>query len=165
MSNVSHMLCPKCHEPNVRHAQSCQKCGHRVILNSARQRYSITRVIKKGGQGAVFEAIGDDRCTYAIKQMLDHFTDPRERNEAIARFKREAEMLERLRHPRIPHIYDYFEDQGYHYLVMDVVRGSDLEDLIRRERYILEARALQWANQICGVLASHNNAQASPVMH
>ena len=112
MSNVSHMLCPKCHEPNVRHAQSYQKCGHRVILNSARQRYSITRVIKKGGQGAVFEAIGEDGCTCAIKQMLDRFTDPRERDEAIARFEAEANILERLRHPRIPRVYADFTDEG-----------------------------------------------------
>jgi serine/threonine-protein kinase len=84
--------------------------------------------------------------------MLDRFTDPHERTQAVKRFKAEADILQRLRHPCIPNIYDLFEHQGYHYLVMEFVSGSDLEDLIRREGYIPEARALQWANQICDVL-------------
>jgi serine/threonine protein kinase len=121
-------------------------------LKSATRYYHITHVLKQGGQGAVFRALGNDTYTCAIKQMLDRFTDPHERTQAVKRFKAEADILQRLRHPCIPNIYDLFEHQGYHYLVMEFVSGSDLEDLIRREGYIPEARALQWANQICDVL-------------
>jgi serine/threonine protein kinase len=121
-------------------------------LKSATRYYHITHVLKQGGQGTVFRALGNDTYTCAIKQMLDRFTDPHERTQAVKRFKAEANILQRLRHPCIPNIYDLFEHQGYHYLVMEFVSGSDLEDLIRREGYIPEARALQWANQICDVL-------------
>jgi tRNA A-37 threonylcarbamoyl transferase component Bud32 len=163
MTDVQQILCPKCHKPNLRRARYCQHCGHDVILNNAGPRYYITRVIKEGGQGAVFEAIGDDGRIYAIKQMLDRFTDPRERDEAIARFEAEAKILERLRHPRIPRIYVDFKDEGYHYLAMDFVRGSDLEDIIRRERYIPEERALRWADQICDVL-EYLHQQKPPII-
>jgi tRNA A-37 threonylcarbamoyl transferase component Bud32 len=163
MTDVQQILCPKCHKPNLRRARFCQHCGHDVILNNAGPRYYITRVIKEGGQGAVFEAIGDDGRIYAIKQMLDRFTDPRERDEAIARFEAEAKILERLRHPRIPRVYADFKDEGYHYLAMDFVRGSDLEDIIRRERYIPEERALQWADQICDVL-EYLHQQKPPII-
>ncbi|PMP84581.1 MAG: protein kinase, partial [Roseiflexus castenholzii] len=163
MTDVQQILCPKCHKPNLRRARFCQHCGHDVILNNAGPRYYITRVIKEGGQGAVFEAIGDDGRTYAIKQMLDRFTDPRERDEAIARFEAEAKILERLRHPRIPRVYADFKDEGYHYLAMDFVRGSDLEDIIRRERFIPEERALRWADQICDVL-EYLHQQKPPII-
>ncbi|MCS6842422.1 MAG: serine/threonine protein kinase [Roseiflexus sp.] len=152
MTNVQQILCPKCHKPNLRRARFCQHCGHDVILNNAGPRYYITRVIKEGGQGAVFEAIDDNGRIYAIKQMLDRFTDPRERDEAVARFEAEAKILEQLRHPRIPRVYADFKDEGCHYLAMDFVHGSDLEDIIRRERFIPEERALRWADQICDVL-------------
>jgi serine/threonine protein kinase len=95
--------------------------------------------------------------------MLDRFTDPHERTQAVKRFKAEADILQRLRHPCIPNIYDLFEHQGYHYLVMEFVSGSDLEDLIRREGYIPEARALQWANQICDVL-EYLHRQQPPII-
>lgn len=163
MTDVQQILCPKCHKPNLRRARFCQHCGHDVILNNAGPRYYITRVIKEGGQGAVFEAIGDDDRTYAIKQMLDRFTDPRERDEAIARFEAEAKILERLRHPSIPRVYADFKDEGYHYLAMDFVRGSDLEDIIRRERFIPEERALRWADQICDVL-EYLHQQKPPII-
>jgi serine/threonine-protein kinase len=163
MIDPQQILCPKCHKPNLRRARFCQHCGHDVVLNNAGPRYYITRVIKEGGQGAVFEAIDDSGRIYAVKQMLDRFTDPRERDEAIARFEAEAKILERLRHPRIPRVYADFKDEGYHYLAMDFVRGSDLEDIIRRERFIPEERALQWADQICDVL-EYLHQQKPPII-
>jgi serine/threonine-protein kinase len=152
MAETPQILCPKCHKPNLRRARFCQHCGHDVVLNNTGPRYYITRVIKEGGQGAVFEAIDDGNQVYAVKQMLDRFTDPKERAEAVDRFEAEARILQRLSHPRIPRVYVSYQDEGFHYLVMDFVRGEDLEDVIRRERYIPEDRALVWAEQICDVL-------------
>jgi len=132
-------------------------------LRSATWYYHITHVLKQGGQGAVFRALGNDTYTCAIKQMLNRFTDPHERTQAVKRFKAEANILQRLRHPCIPNIYDTFEHQGYHYLVMEFVHGSDLEDLIQREGFIPEARALRWANQICDVL-EYLHRQQPPII-
>lgn len=157
MAEVTQILCPKCHKPNLRRAKFCQHCGHDVVLNnnppSDERRYVITRVIKEGGQGAVYEGIDDSGKVYAIKEMLDRFTDPKERAEAIERFNDEAEMLQRLSHPRIPRVYSHFQDEGRHYLTMDFVRGEDLEEIVEREGPLDEARVLGWADQICDVLA------------
>lgn len=152
MTEPTEVLCPKCHKANVRRARYCQHCGHDVVLNNDGPRYFITRVIKEGGQGAVFEAIDDAGKTYAVKQMLDRFADPRERLEAVDRFAAESRILETLSHPRIPRVYTAYQDEGFHYLVMDFVRGEDLEDRIRRSRSIDEAQVLVWADQICDVL-------------
>ncbi|MFN3372340.1 MAG: protein kinase domain-containing protein [Chloroflexus sp.] len=157
MAEVTEILCPICHKPNLRRARFCQHCGHDVILNNDKptdhRRYVITRIIKRGGQGAVYEGIDQDGNIYAIKEMLDRFTDPNERAEAVERFNAEAELLQQLRHPRIPRVYSHFTDEGRHYLTMDFIRGEDLEQIIEREGRIDEQRVLRWADEICDVLS------------
>ena len=141
MSAVQQILCPFCHKPNLRRANFCQHCGRDVVLNNDGPRYYITRVIKEGGQGAVYETIDDSGKVYAVKEMLDRFTDPKEHAEALARFEAEAEMLRRLTHPRIPRVYTDFKDEGRQYLAMDFVRGEDVEELIRHRGALPEKRA------------------------
>ncbi|MCS6887155.1 MAG: serine/threonine protein kinase [Chloroflexus sp.] len=157
MAEVTEILCPICHKPNLRRARFCQHCGHDVVLNNDQptdhRRYLITRIIKRGGQGAVYEGIDQDGNVYAIKEMLDRFADPNERAEAVARFNAEAELLQQLRHPRIPRVYSHFTDEGRHYLTMDFIRGEDLEQIIEREGRIDEQRVLRWADEICDVLS------------
>lgn len=64
MTQPQIILCPRCHKPGRRQARFCQHCGHDMILNNQGPRYAITRVVKAGGQGAVYEAIGDDGAVY-----------------------------------------------------------------------------------------------------
>lgn len=164
MAEVSQVLCPNptCHKPNLRRARFCQHCGHDMVLNneapSDDRLYYITRIIKQGGQGAVYEGIDQDDQVYAIKEMLDRFTDEKERREAISRFNEEAELLQGLKHPRIPRVYSHFTDEGRHYVTMDFIRGEDLEQVIDREGALPEERVLTWADQICDVLGYlHDN--------
>jgi tRNA A-37 threonylcarbamoyl transferase component Bud32 len=165
MAEVQQILCPICHKPNLRRARFCQHCGGDVVLNNDGPRYYITRIIKEGGQGAVYETIGDDGKVYAVKEMLDRFTDPKEREEAIDRFEAEAKMLRRLAHPRIPKVYADFKDEGRQYLAMDFVRGDDLEEVIRRHPNGLpEQQVLQWADQICDVLDYLHNHKPEPII-
>lgn len=152
MTQSQTILCPRCHQPGRRQARYCLHCGFDMVLNNPGPRYYITRVIKAGGQGAVFETVGDDDKIYAVKEMLDGFTDPKERSEAVARFIAEAELLERLSHPRIPKVYTHFLDEGRNYLAMDFIRGEDLEDIVEKEGAIEEKRVLDWIEQICDVL-------------
>ena len=146
------VVCPACRKLNSSRARFCQHCGHDVILNNAGPRYFLTRVIKEGGQGAVYEGCDEAGKVYAVKEMLDNFSDPKERADAVVRFTAEAETLRRLSHPRIPRIYASFDDAGRHYLVMDFIRGEDLDDIVTREGPIPEARVLAWATELCDVL-------------
>ncbi|HEU5098759.1 MAG TPA: serine/threonine-protein kinase, partial [Roseiflexaceae bacterium] len=165
MAEVQQILCPLCHKPNLRRARFCQHCGGDVVLNNDGPRYYITRIIKEGGQGAVYETIGDDGKVYAVKEMLDRFTDPKERDEAIDRFEAEAKMLRRLAHPRIPKIYADFKDEGRQYLAMDFVRGEDMEEVIRRSPGGLpEQQVLAWAAEIFDVLEYLHNHKPEPII-
>ena len=164
MAEVQQILCPICHKPNLRRANFCQHCGRDTILNNPGPSYYITRVIKEGGQGAVYETIGDDGKVYAVKEMLDRFTDPKEEAEAIERFEEEAQLLKRLSHPRIPRIYASFKDEQRQYLAMDFVRGKDMEDVIRERGALPEAEVLAWADQLCDVLNYLHNHKPEPII-
>ena len=148
---VLRALCPICHTDNRSDAKFCQKCGNNIWLND---RYRIVRAIKEGGMGAVYEAMDDGGKRYALKALIDRFTDPAERAEAIARFQEEASILRELQHPQIPRVYSDFLHGGRYYLAMDFIQGDDLEDLLRQQpsgRYD-EATVLRWADQIADVL-------------
>ncbi len=164
MAEVQQILCPLCHKPNLRRARYCQHCGGDVVLNNDGPRYYITRIVKQGGQGALYETIGDDNKYYAVKEMLDNFTDPKERAEALDRFDEEAQLLQRLSHPRIPKIYASFKDEGRQYLAMDFVRGEDMEDIIHRRGALPEKEVLAWADQLCDVLNYLHNHRPQPII-
>ena len=146
------VICPSCQKPNSVSVSLCQYCGSDLILNNDGPRYWLTRVLKEGGQGAVYEGRGEDGTIYAVKEMLDRFTEPRERDEAAVRFAAEAATLGRLVHPRIPRVYASFNDEGRHYLVLDFIRGEDLDEIVTREGAQPEARVLAWADELCDVL-------------
>ncbi len=158
MVEVPHIICPnpECQREIPPTAKFCPYCRHDTILNnhmpSDDRRYVITRIIKQGGQGSVYEGTDQDGRVYAIKEMLDYFVDSDERQEAINRFNAEANLLQKLAHPRIPRVYSHFTDEGRHYLTMDFVRGEDLEEIIERAGALPEAQMLEWADQICDVL-------------
>jgi len=165
MAEAQQILCPNCHKPNLRRAKFCQHCAHDMVLNNDGPRYYITRVIKSGGQGSVFETIGDDGKVYAVKEMIDNFTNPKDRTEAIDRFEAEAKMLRRLSHARIPKVYADFKDEGRQYLAMDFVRGEDLEEIVHKHPGGLpEPQVLEWADEICDVLDYLHNHKPEPII-
>jgi tRNA A-37 threonylcarbamoyl transferase component Bud32 len=165
MAEAQQILCPNCHKPNLRRAKFCQHCAHDMVLNNDGPRYYITRVIKAGGQGSVFETIGDDGKVYAVKEMIDNFTNPKDRTEAVDRFEAEAKMLRRLSHPRIPKVYADFKDEGRQYLAMEFVRGEDLEEIVRKHPGGLpEQQVLEWADEICDVLGYLHNHKPEPII-
>jgi serine/threonine protein kinase len=144
------ILCPLCRAPNRPDARFCQRCGKDVLLDNI---YRITRVIKEGGMGVVYQAVDSDGALYAIKELRDRFTDPQEREEGIRRFLDEARVLRALRgHPAIPQVYRSFIDEGRYYLSMEFVFGDDLEDLLQHRGRFDEAEVLRWADQLCDVL-------------
>ena len=54
--------------------------------------------------------------------------------EAKARFLREAQVAGNLTHDNVISVYDFGEDQGRPYMVMEFLRGEDLRSLIKSSR-------------------------------
>ncbi len=118
-------------------------------------RYRIEQFLAGGGMGLVYIAhdqrLADRPC--AVKEIFDRFTDPEERRRAIEYFHREADTLSQLNHPAIPAIFDRFGEGNCHYLVMDYVRGVNLEDELKNQEGPLpESQVVDIARQLCDVL-------------
>jgi len=66
----------------------------------------------------------------AIKTILADFLDEADMDDAIARFKREAQAAGRLHHPGIVSVYELGEDAGMAYIAMEYVEGNELKKLL-----------------------------------
>ena len=94
--------------------------------------FRLTRLLGKGGMGAVYEAVQSGTPDLvALKVLLSPADEDSVRRE---RFEAEIDTLKRLRHPNIVHLIGYGESEGYCYFAMEFVDGSSLESLLRRRR-------------------------------
>jgi len=132
-----------------------------------RHHYLIIGQAGKGGMGAVYHAIDRQNPNhhYAIKEMSQGHLNETELREAIKQFQREADMLHRLSHPNLPHIYDYFEENGRSYLVMDFINGKTLFQMLKESgnRPLPVLHVLDYANQLCDVL-TYLHQQHPPII-
>jgi serine/threonine protein kinase len=131
-------------------------------------RYRIRKLIKVGGMGAVYQAedtaVEGKLC--AVKEMLDTFSTPSERQAAIDRFLSEIQVLGGLMHPNIPQIADHFVVQNSFYFVMDFLEGTDLSSLLHREGTpgLPEYKVMEWILQACDAL-DYIHSMKTPVVH
>uniref|UniRef100_A0A671MNP2 calcium/calmodulin-dependent protein kinase n=1 Tax=Sinocyclocheilus anshuiensis TaxID=1608454 RepID=A0A671MNP2_9TELE len=78
------------------------------------------------------------------------------------KLEREARICRLLKHPNIVRLHDSISEEGFHYLVFDLVTGGELfEDIVARE-YYSEADASQCINQI---LESVNHIHQHDIVH
>jgi serine/threonine protein kinase len=88
--------------------------------------YRILRKIAAGGMGVVYEAEHVRLAGHkvALKVLMPEVAG---NLEALARFRREAEICTRLQHPNIIRVSDFNTlDDGTPYLVMDYLEGESL---------------------------------------
>jgi hypothetical protein len=86
--------------------------------------YQIADEIGKGGMAVVCRAYQPQLERWvAIKIMHTEVNS----EEFLARFRREAKAIAALRHPNVLTIYDYGEEGGIAYIVMEYVPGGSLK--------------------------------------
>lgn len=102
-------------------------------------RYRVLEVLGSGGMGIVY--LAEDpllKRRVAIKLVRGGGL---EQEEALARFRREAEVSARLNHPNVITVYDVGEEPGFGpFLTMEYVDGSNLAELSRSGALGLEAK-------------------------
>jgi serine/threonine-protein kinase len=73
-------------------------------------------------------------------------------SRAVERFRREARAAAKLAHPNAVTIYDFVEEQGQYFLVMEYIQGPTLKQLIGQRRQLQAREAIEIAAQVCSVL-------------
>lgn len=68
---------------------------------------------------------------------------------ALQRFYREARAAAHLDHPNIVHAYDIDQDENLHFLVMEYVDGSSLQEIVGKTGPMTTARAANYIHQAC----------------
>jgi len=91
-------------------------------------RYTLTERIAAGGMGEVWAAV-DTVLGRAVAVKLLHPALSQEASFA-ERFRAEARHTASLHHPNIATVFDYGEDDGTAYLVMELVVGQPLSQII-----------------------------------
>lgn len=121
--------------------------------------YEIKSVIGKGGMSTVYLADHKRLHTrWAVKEV-------RKQQAARFDFLAESNILKRLQHPMLPRIIDIFEDRDCIYIVEDFVEGVTLDELLKQQKRVEEAVALQWFRDLCGVLNYLHTQKPNPIIY
>lgn len=114
-------------------------------------RYQITECIGVGGMAEVYRALDNVLGrTVAVKVMLPQYAA----DENFARrFKQEAASAANLSSPYIVNVYDWGQDDGTYYIVMEFVRGSDLKTAIKERGAINQRKVAEIGSQVCQALS------------
>ncbi|MHC4607999.1 MAG: serine/threonine-protein kinase, partial [Planctomycetota bacterium] len=94
-------------------------------------RYEITGELGKGGMAVVYRARDPKMGRDAAVKVLGELTAGRE--TVRVRLQREARTMAGLTHPNVVSVYDFGEDAGRMYLVMELVEGKPL-DVVLKEK-------------------------------
>ncbi|HJV89557.1 MAG TPA: protein kinase [Holophagaceae bacterium] len=122
-------------------------------------KYDLLRALGRGSMGDVYLAkdpkLGREVAIKTIR-MDSSFGE-----ESWSRFQREAQIVGAMSHSHIVTVFDYGEDQGVNYLVMEYVPGRDLEALLPGHQ-MPKAQLVELLAQACEGLA---HAHSKGVIH
>jgi serine/threonine-protein kinase len=113
-------------------------------------RYEIREHIATGGMASVFKT-WDHRVERIVAIKILRSLDKNDQR-AVERFRREARAAAALAHPNAVTIYDFVEELGQYFLVMEYIHGPTLKQLIGQKRQLQPKEAIEIATQVCAVL-------------
>ncbi len=123
-------------------------------------RYRVESLLGTGGMGEVYRAqdLTLERPV-AVKMLRAEFANDQ---EFIRRFRQEATAAASLSNPHIVGVFDVGEDEGEHYIVMELVDGRTLKDEIRQQGRLALPLVLTISQAVASALVA---AHAKKVVH
>lgn len=120
--------------------------------------YTIMEEIGSGGGGVVYKAYHERlKIQVVVKQIKEDV-------KGILEGRAEADILKRLKHTYLPRVYDFLEDDGEIYTVMDFIPGKSLDKVLMETKEIPPKQVLKWANQLAEAL-DYLHSQNPPIIH
>ncbi len=119
-------------------------------------RYEILEKIGTGGMSDVYKAKCHKLNRFvAVKVLKQEFG---ENANFVSKFRIEAQAAAGLMHPNIVNVYDVGEENGIHYIVMELVEGITLKKYIEKKARLSYKEAVTIAIQVSmGIEAAHKN--------
>ena len=126
-------------------------------------RYRVTGLLGRGAMGMVY--LGHDAAIdrqVAIKTIHRRLLRGEDGSEWLERFRREVRAAGRCLHPNIVTVFEYGEDAGAPYIVMEYVQGRELRDYLKDRQPMPLRNAVAIILQ---VLQALGHAHAHGVVH
>ena len=119
-------------------------------------RYEILEQIGNGGMSDVYKAKCHKLNRYvAIKVLKPEFSQD---TSFVSKFRVEAQSAAGLSHPNVVNVYDVGEENGIHYIVMELVEGITLKKYIEKRGKLPYKEAVSIAIQVAnGMDAAHKH--------
>src|SRR5204862_1790084 len=113
-------------------------------------RYRLLAPIGAGGSGRVY--LADDvrlRRRVAVKVLHSALA-----NDAgfLRRFRAEAQLAASLHHPHVMAVYDWGEDDGVPFMVLELLKGGSLRALLDEGERLTPAQAAHIGRQVAAAL-------------
>ena len=127
-----------------------------LIAQLVADRYRVIRKLGVGGMGSVYLA---EHVVIEKKLVLKVLApDLARREDLVARFLQEARSASRIGHENVIDISDFGQSaDGYVYIAMEYLEGTDLGQVVRAEGALAWARVRDIVMQICRALrAAHD---------
>lgn len=123
--------------------------------------YELLEKLGEGAMGVVYKARKTKDNRLVALKLLDR--ELGQDREFISRFLREARNVAKLRkHENIVEAYDFGEDNGRYYFVMEFIDGRSLAEILYSQGKISERNALSIARQVTRAL---HHAQSFSIIH
>ncbi|HLF83459.1 MAG TPA: protein kinase, partial [Blastocatellia bacterium] len=124
-------------------------------------RYRLIRKIGEGGMGSIYRAVHIENLRICAIKLMTSLSPGKD--DAIARFKREARNSVRIDSVHAVTVYDSGQtDEGLLFLAMEFIDGKPLSRVIAEQRVLPMERVVHITNQIAEALAA---AHALPMIH
>lgn len=120
------------------------------------RRYRAGKQIGKGGMGSVYQVYCvENGKNYAAKII---------ENTAGGQGGKEAELLSRLNHHMLPEIREYFHYEYYTVIIMEFIRGCNMEEYVKKNGPVSRKKAILFLRQLSDVL-TYLHSQEPPVIY
>ncbi|HEY6894739.1 MAG TPA: serine/threonine-protein kinase [Rhodanobacteraceae bacterium] len=169
------MLCTLCGRDNRDTAKFCDSCGGALdrtvtrtgidpeldaVRKAFQDRFAVESLLGRGGMGNVYKAKERALDRYvALKIVPEHRSSDA---QFIERFRREARIAARLRHPRIVSVHEVGTMGTFPYFSMDYIEGSTLRSLVQRRHSLPQEDAISVVVEICRAVA---HAHSKGIIH
>ena len=156
-----------------------------TVLNN---KYNIVAKLGGGGQGTIYLARrqdangalvegtastreetpeakdGENRPVVVKEYVLPVHVTRHTKKQFLEGLENEARILERLDHPSIVKLLDFFVEDHRGYLVFEYIEGENLRQLVESDGPLPESRVRDLAIRMCDILA-YLHEQNPPVLH
>ncbi|RPI87488.1 MAG: serine/threonine protein kinase, partial [Planctomycetaceae bacterium] len=113
-------------------------------------RYEIRKKLGAGGMGTVYLALDTTLKRNVALKLLAR--DKAENTTLVRRFKAEAQAAAHLKHDNIVAIYDAGEADGYLYIALEYIEGTDAANLVAKRGVLPVKRSIELMRQVASAL-------------